>query len=216
MKLPLSYIETWGTRDAARGRRRHLRARRTPTTCSPSPAPRRRSSWAMQELVGPGDHAVVTVPCYQAMETVTAGDRRRREPPASCAARTAGRSTWTSCAACCAPTTKLVAVNYPNNPTGYVPGRGDLPRARGAVRRARHPPVLRRGLPRHRGRPGADDHAGGRPLRDGRSRSTWPPSPTACPACASAGSPAATAPCSSASRSASTTRRSATPARRST
>ena len=35
--------------------------------------------WAMQELVGPGDHAVVTVPCYQAMETVAAGDGCGRE-----------------------------------------------------------------------------------------------------------------------------------------
>ena len=27
--------------------------------------------WALQELVGPGDHAVVTVPNYQSMETLT-------------------------------------------------------------------------------------------------------------------------------------------------
>ena len=27
--------------------------------------------WALQELVGPGDHAIVTVPNYQSMETLT-------------------------------------------------------------------------------------------------------------------------------------------------
>ena len=32
-----------------------------------------------------------------------------------------GPSISTSCAVCCGPTTKLVAVNYPNNPTGHVP-----------------------------------------------------------------------------------------------
>ena len=29
--------------------------------------------WALQELVGPGGHAIVTVPNYQSMETVTLG-----------------------------------------------------------------------------------------------------------------------------------------------
>ena len=33
--------------------------------------------WALQELAGPGDHAIVTVPNYQSMETVTARHRRR-------------------------------------------------------------------------------------------------------------------------------------------
>jgi aspartate/methionine/tyrosine aminotransferase len=76
--------------------------------------------WAMQELVGPGDHAVITVPCYQAMETVTL-------------ATGADVSAWTpdrergwaldldELRALLRPTTKLVAVNFPNNPTGYVP-----------------------------------------------------------------------------------------------
>ena len=138
----------------------------------------------MQELVGPGDHAVVTVPCYQAMETVTV-------------ATGADVSAWVprrengwaldldELRALLRPTTKLVAVNFPNNPTGYVPDEATFRELVDAVRRARHPPLLRRGVPRYRGRPGA----GRSPRRPTsprrRSRSTSPPSPTACRACAS-------------------------------
>ena len=76
--------------------------------------------WAMQELVGPGDHAVVTVPCYQAMETVTLATGA--DVSALVPRREDG---WAldldELRGLLRPTTKLVAVNYPNNPTGYVP-----------------------------------------------------------------------------------------------
>ncbi len=76
--------------------------------------------WTMQELVGPGDHAIVTVPCYQAMETVTVATGA--EVSALVPRREDG---WAldldELRGLLRPTTKLVAVNFPNNPTGYVP-----------------------------------------------------------------------------------------------
>jgi aspartate/methionine/tyrosine aminotransferase len=76
--------------------------------------------WAMQELVGPGGHAVVTVPNYQSMESVTlatgaavSGLTLRPEDgwaPDLDALRALLR-----------PETRLVAVNFPNNPTGALP-----------------------------------------------------------------------------------------------
>ena len=100
MKLPLSYIETWGTpglREAVAGTYERVDAEHVLAFAGAEEA----LFWAMQELVGPGDHAVVTVPCYQAMETVTLATGA--DVSAWCRiARTAGRSTSTSCAPCCA------------------------------------------------------------------------------------------------------------------
>ena len=70
MKLPLSYIETWGSpalREAVAGTYERVDADHVLAFAGAEEG----LFWAMQELVGPGDHAVVTVPCYQAMETVT-------------------------------------------------------------------------------------------------------------------------------------------------
>jgi aspartate/methionine/tyrosine aminotransferase len=80
---------------------------------------------ALAELLGPGDHAIVTVPNYQAMESV----------PIATGAEVTGLPLWTGTgddlrwtldvdrvAAALRPTTKVVAVNFPNNPTGFVPG----------------------------------------------------------------------------------------------
>ncbi len=78
----------------------------------------------LAELLGPGDHAVVTVPNYQAMESV----------PIATGADVTGLPLWTGhddglcwtldvdrVAEALRPTTKVVAVNFPNNPTGFVP-----------------------------------------------------------------------------------------------
>jgi aspartate/methionine/tyrosine aminotransferase len=76
--------------------------------------------WAMQELVGPGGHAVVTVPNYQSMESVTVAT----------GAAVSGLSLrpedgWAldldALRALLRPETRLVAVNFPNNPTGALP-----------------------------------------------------------------------------------------------
>ena len=119
MKLPLSYIETWGTpglREAIAGTYERVDADHVLAFAGAEEG----LFWAMQELVGPGDHAVVTVPCYQAMETVTLATGA--EVSAWMPRREHG---WAldldELRALLRPTTKLVAVNFPNNPTGYVP-----------------------------------------------------------------------------------------------
>jgi aspartate/methionine/tyrosine aminotransferase len=82
--------------------------------------------WAMQLLVEPGEHAVMTVPNYQSMESVAAAH----------GARLTGLPVWSGGGdglrweldldrfeAALRPETRLVAVNFPNNPTGFVPPR---------------------------------------------------------------------------------------------
>lgn len=74
---------------------------------------------AMHAVLEPGDHAVVLVPNYQSMETV----------PASICAVTGialrEHDGWAldleELEAALRPNTRLVAVNFPNNPTGKVP-----------------------------------------------------------------------------------------------
>ena len=61
MKLPLSYIETWGTpelREAVAGTYECVDAEHVLAFAGAEEG----LFWAMQELVGPGDHAVITVP----------------------------------------------------------------------------------------------------------------------------------------------------------
>ena len=85
--------------------------------------------WAMQLLVGPGEHAVITVPNYQSMESVAVAT----------GASTTGLPIWTGSGddlrweldldqfeAALRPDTRLVAVNFPNNPTGFVPPVDDF------------------------------------------------------------------------------------------
>ena len=119
MKLPLSYIETWGSpalREAVAGTYERVDADHVLAFAGAEEG----LFWALQELVGPGDHAVVTVPCYQAMETVTLATGA--DVSALVPRREDG---WAldldELRGLLRPTTKLVAVNYPNNPTGYVP-----------------------------------------------------------------------------------------------
>ncbi|MFF0866141.1 aminotransferase class I/II-fold pyridoxal phosphate-dependent enzyme [Nonomuraea sp. NPDC003560] len=81
---------------------------------------------AMQVLLGPGDHAVVVTPCYQSAETV---------PMALCevtgVALDPARD-WAldldAVEAAIRPNTRVVSVNFPNNPTGKVIGAADLAR----------------------------------------------------------------------------------------
>ncbi|MBC7799075.1 MAG: pyridoxal phosphate-dependent aminotransferase [Gemmatimonadaceae bacterium] len=77
---------------------------------------------AMHALLSPGDHAITVVPSYQSMETIPIG---------ICAVsgvaldRTQG---WTldidAVAAAIRPTTRLVTISFPNNPTGQLLDRG--------------------------------------------------------------------------------------------
>ena len=145
---------------------------------------------AMQVLLGPDDHAVVLTPNYQAAETV---------PLALCAvtgvALDASRD-WAldldAVAAAIRPNTKVVSVNFPNNPTGTVLSDAGLHCAGRVVRRARHPPVQRRGLSRPRTRSAAHTAAGGRPLGAGVVVERHVEIAADCPVCGSAGSRAGT------------------------
>jgi aspartate/methionine/tyrosine aminotransferase len=80
--------------------------------------------WAMQVLVGPGDHAIVSVPNYQSMESVTIAT----------GAEVTGFPLWQGegsklkwtldvdrLKSMIKSNTRVIAVNFPNNPTGFVP-----------------------------------------------------------------------------------------------
>ncbi len=75
--------------------------------------------WALQELAGPGDHAIVTVPNYQSTESV----------PLANGADVSGlllraENGWgldlDELRSLLRPETRLIVVNWPNNPTGGV------------------------------------------------------------------------------------------------
>jgi aspartate/methionine/tyrosine aminotransferase len=80
--------------------------------------------WAMQLWLDAGDHAIVTVPNYQSIESV----------PLAAGVAVDGLPLWQGegaelrwvldldrFRALLRPTTRLVALNFPNNPTGLVP-----------------------------------------------------------------------------------------------
>lgn len=78
---------------------------------------------AMQVLLDPGDHAVVLTPCYQAAETV---------PLSVCdvtAVPLRPEDGWAldvdAVARVLRPSTRVVMVNFPNNPTGVIPALAD-------------------------------------------------------------------------------------------
>jgi aspartate/methionine/tyrosine aminotransferase len=117
--LPLTYVPTWGTPallDAIASTYDTVGPEHVLTFAGAEEA----MFWALQELVGPGDHAVVTVPNYQSMETLTiatgaAVDGLLLRP----------EDGWAldleSLQRLLRPETRLVAVNFPNNPTGALP-----------------------------------------------------------------------------------------------
>ena len=117
--LALGYTPTWGTD--------RLRAAIAATydTCEPADVlvfagAEEAIFWAMRLLVAPGDHVVLTVPNYQAMETLPLVDG-----VAATGVPLDEKDGWRldvdAVRAALRPETRLVAVNFPNNPTGAVP-----------------------------------------------------------------------------------------------
>ena len=118
-ELALGYTPTWGT-----ARLREAIAA-TYDSCSSDDVlvfagAEEAIFWSMQVLAGPGDHVIVTVPNYQALETI----------PLTTGAQVTGirldeASGWqldlAEVRAALRPTTRVIAVNFPNNPTGAVP-----------------------------------------------------------------------------------------------
>jgi aspartate/methionine/tyrosine aminotransferase len=118
-ELPLGYTPTWGADE--------LRAAIADTYETVEPddvlvfaGAEEAMFWALQELVGPGDHAIVGVPNYQSTEAL----------PRAAGTDVPGlvlrpEDGWApdldALAALIRPNTRLVAVNFPHNPTGALP-----------------------------------------------------------------------------------------------
>ena len=104
-------------------------------------------------LLGPGDHAVVTWPGYQSLyevgraagADVTLHELREDQRWSLDVERLIGALR---------PETRLVVVNAPHNPTGMLPTHAEWSRLGRRLRRPRHPPPGRRGLPLPRARRG--------------------------------------------------------------
>jgi aspartate/methionine/tyrosine aminotransferase len=120
-ELPLSYTPTWGTPallDAIAGTYDGLGSEHVLTFAGAEEA----MFWALQELVGPREHAVVTVPNYQSMESLTIATGADVDG----LILDAGNG-WAldldALTRLLRADTKLVCVNFPNNPTGALPDR---------------------------------------------------------------------------------------------
>ena len=124
-ELRLGYTPTWGT-DALRQAvaSTYERAGAEDVLCFAGAE--EALFWALSELVGPGDHALVAVPNYQSMESVTVAT----------GAEVSGLPLWSGegeglrwtldldrVRGALRDNTRLIAVNFPNNPTGFVPER---------------------------------------------------------------------------------------------
>jgi aspartate/methionine/tyrosine aminotransferase len=125
-RLPLSYVPTWGSPellDAIASTYETVQPEHVLTFAGAEEA----MFWSLQELIGPGDHAIVTVPNYQSMETVAIMtgadvDGLLLRPDEDWAFDLATLERLLR------PNTRLVAVNFPNNPTGALPDRATFMR----------------------------------------------------------------------------------------
>lgn len=75
--------------------------------------------WALQELAGPGDHAIVTVPNYQSTESVPLANGGDVSGLVLRAENGWGLD-LDELRSLLRPETRLIVVNWPNNPTGGV------------------------------------------------------------------------------------------------
>ena len=116
---PLSYSPTWGS-DGLREAIAATYGRVGPEHVLTFAGAQEAMYWVVAELTGPGRHAIVTVPNYQSMETVAlAGggdvDGLVLRPDDGWALD------LDALRALLRPETALIAVNFPNNPTGALP-----------------------------------------------------------------------------------------------
>ncbi len=122
-KLHLGYVPTWGTdelRETIASTYDQARARDVLTFAGAGEA----LFWAMQLFLEPGAHAIATAPNYQSIESI----------PRALGVDLTGMPLWSSeggetrwtfdldlFESLLRPRTALVSVNFPNNPTGFVP-----------------------------------------------------------------------------------------------
>lgn len=120
-RLALSYTPTWGG-ESLRAAVAETYERITPEQVLCFAGAEEAMFWSMQEFIGPGEHAVVTVPNYQSMESVALATGAEVEglplDPGNGWALDLDRLEGLL-----RPNTRLVAVNFPNNPTGALPDR---------------------------------------------------------------------------------------------
>ena len=119
LQTPLSYTPTWGTLpllEAIAATYERVDRDHILTFGGAEEA----MFWALGEFVGPGEHAVVTVPNYQSMETLTLATGADVD-----GVPLRATDGWTldldELEGLLRPQTRLVAVNFPNNPTGGLP-----------------------------------------------------------------------------------------------
>jgi aspartate/methionine/tyrosine aminotransferase len=123
LSLPLSYVPTRGS-DELRAAIASTYENVEPDDVLAFAGAGEALFWAMQLLCEPGEHAIVTVPNYQSIESV----------PIAAGIEVDGLPLWSGAGrelrweldldlleALLRPTTRLVSVNFPNNPTGFVP-----------------------------------------------------------------------------------------------
>ncbi len=121
--LHLGYTPTWGT-DEVRDAIASVYSGRSAADVLAFAGAGEALFWAMQLFVDSGDHVVVNVPNYQSVESI----------PVATGVDVSGLPLWTGSGAdlqwtmdlelfesLLRPETSLVSVNFPNNPTGFVP-----------------------------------------------------------------------------------------------
>ena len=123
--LHLGYTPTWGTdelREAIAQTYDHLK----PADILAFAGAGEALFWATQLFLEPDDHAIATVPNYQSIESIplAAGVSLSGMPLWDTESPTAPRG-WTfdleHFESLLRPNTRLLSVNFPNNPTGFVP-----------------------------------------------------------------------------------------------
>jgi aspartate/methionine/tyrosine aminotransferase len=116
--LPLSYVPTFGTealRSAIAATYETIDADDVLVFAGAEEA----MFWGLQELAGPDDHVLVTVPNYQSMETLPRAAGATVEGLSLDPSR-GWRLDLEQITTAVRPSTRMIAVNFPNNPTGAV------------------------------------------------------------------------------------------------
>ncbi|MHC1783453.1 MAG: aminotransferase class I/II-fold pyridoxal phosphate-dependent enzyme [Anaerolineaceae bacterium] len=81
---------------------------------------------AMQGLLQPGDHVIFTAPTYQSLYDVAAAIGCRVSPWALAARSSVWSLDLERLESLITPATRLLVINFPNNPTGFLPSPADF------------------------------------------------------------------------------------------
>ena len=125
----------------------------------------------MHAALSPGDHLVVHQPCYRSLVEVARSIGCEVSPWAAREDRG-----WEldpdECASLIRPSTRVIVMNVPHNPTGYLMAADAFQRTLAPCRGPRYPAVFRRSVPRPGRRPR-------RTVFPPRAMQAIPPSPSA-------------------------------------